>query len=92
MLVAYAPEGAIAALELLAPLAFACISFWPSRRGHWSGPLLAAPALLWALAFSWALAKNHGPGYMGWPLLIYIPLLWIFGIASVGLWLRRRHA
>ena len=90
-MVRYAPEGGVAAIELLAPLFLGIVSFWPSSRGHWSGPVLAAPALLYGLAFACAIAKNRGPGYMGWPLLIYTPLLWILAIASIGLWIRRRR-
>jgi hypothetical protein len=85
----WAPEGAVSALLLLAPIAFGVISLWPSGRGHWSGPLLASVTLLHGMAFSCALARD-GPGLAGCWVILYTLLLWVLGIGSVVRWNRRR--
>jgi hypothetical protein len=89
LIVEYAPEGATSAIFILAPLVLGIASFWPSARGHWSGPLLAVPSLLIGLAFTWALVRS-GAGYGGWPLMVYSPLQLILGIASIALWTSKR--
>jgi hypothetical protein len=85
----YAPEGVAALVFLLAPPALGVVSFWSSARGHWLGPALAAPALLFGLAFTWALLRG-GPGYGVWVAVVYGPLLLILAMASIVLWERRR--
>ena len=89
MAVAYAPEGWMGAMILLAPIVAGIASFWPCARGHWGGPLLALPAFLFALLFTVALFRN-GPGYGGWTIMIYCLLLWIVGVAPLLLWRKRR--
>ena len=57
MLIAqYAPEGAAAAVLLLAPPVLGVVSFWPSARGHWAGAVLAAPSLLFGFVFTAAVS------------------------------------
>ena len=85
----YAPEGAAAAVLLLAPPVLGVASFWPSARGHWSGAVLAAPSLRFGLAFTAAVLRD-GPGLAGWAALAYGPLLLILAVASFILWDRRR--
>jgi hypothetical protein len=87
ILVGYAPEGAVSAFLLLAPIALGIASLRPSARGHWSGPLLASPSLLYGMAFSCALARD-GPGYGGFWIIVYTILLWVLGFLSVGRWIR----
>jgi len=88
LMVEFAPEGAASVIFLLAPLALGMVSFWPSARAHWSGPVLALPSLLIGLAFSCALVRS-GPGYAGWPALIYAPVQLILAIGSIALWKHR---
>ena len=89
LLAGYAPEGAAATVFLLMPAALGVVSLWPSARGHWSGPVLAVPSLLFGLTFAYALFRA-GPGYGGWAALVYAPLLLIVALASIILWERRR--
>jgi hypothetical protein len=70
--------------------AITLLSFWPSFRGHWSGPLLALPAVLVGLlaAYSLLTAQRKDQLMPGlWPWAI-VPL--VLGAASVCLWLFRR--
>lgn len=85
----YEPEGVASAIILLMPIVVAIASFWPSARGHWSGPALALLPLLVGLAFVMALARD-GPGFAGWFGVFFFPLPLILGLASLELWIRRR--
>jgi len=87
----YAPEGAASVVVLLVPPALALVSFWPSARGHWSGPVLAVPALLFGVAFTHAVYRD-GPGSGGWAALVYGLLLLTLALASIVLRARRRGA
>jgi hypothetical protein len=68
----------------------ALISFWPSWRGHWAGPLLATPAVLVGARFAWWLANDSRKDEL-------LPGLWAYalgplgiGLASLFLWVIRR--
>jgi hypothetical protein len=87
--VSYEPEGAASAVLLLTPLVLALAGLWVSGRGHWTAPLLAAPALLLGLALVAALFRNAaGPGILG--ALVYAPLLLGPSIIAIVRWRRRR--
>jgi hypothetical protein len=89
LMVEFAPEGAASVIFLLAPLALGMVSFWPSARAHWSGPVPALLSLFIGLAFGWALVRS-GPGYAGWPALVYARLQLILAIGSITLWKHRK--
>jgi hypothetical protein len=85
-------DGALT-LILVVPIlgiALTLLSFWPSSRGHWSGPLLALPSILIGAFFSYSLVtdqdkENLIPGLWVWALA---PL--VVGSASACLWIVRR--
>jgi hypothetical protein len=82
-------EDVAGALFLLAPLVLGIASYWPSARGHWTGPLLAAPALLLGLAVAGAVVTATS-AWMLLPALPFFPMPLMLGIGSIALWLRRR--
>jgi hypothetical protein len=85
----WSPEGFVAVILLVTPLVVGVASFWPSARGHWSGPVLAAPALLFGVGFTRALFRGAAV-YGGWASVVYGPLLMVVAIISITLWQRRR--
>ena len=67
--------------------ALALVSFIPSSRGHWSGPVLATPAvgigLLMCGVLMFASAAVARAQFLAWVMVLGPPLL---GILSIGLW------
>lgn len=86
--------GGMAPLVFIVPFLFALAvaSFFPSARGHWSGPALAAPLGMAALAFI-LLQFGRDPGTFRettafvWVLLL-VPVALAAG--SLALWAVRR--
>ena len=78
----------LAPVVLVVPalLALAVASFVPSARGHWSGPVLAAPWALGTLAFIVA-QRSQDLSTFAWAMLLS-PLA--VTAASVALWAVRR--
>ena len=64
-------------------------SFWPARRGHWSGLVMALPCVLLGLAFAVAIMAE---GFrIIYPVLLLFPPVYLgLGIASILLWYTRR--
>lgn len=74
---------------LLAALGLGAVSFWPSARGHWSGPVLAFPSVFLGGALLVAVIREGGRVYAG---IILMTLLYLaFGIGSILLWRWRRR-
>ena len=67
--------------------AFALVSLWPSARGHWSGPVLALPAVVVGALASYVLLTDDTWYPAARPFAI-VPL--VAGIASMCLWYFRR--
>jgi len=67
--------------------ALAGVSFIPSHRGHWSGVVLAAPAVALGLLLFLAVAGGRGP----LPILLFTVMPAAVGFASIRLWARRRE-
>jgi hypothetical protein len=62
-------------------------SLIPSARAHWSGPLLALPALLCNLRLDRSIAAGQGvgdPTPLQW-LIFFAPM--ILSAASIGVWI-----
>jgi hypothetical protein len=80
----FAPIGDVAAWWLL--LVSAIASVLPALRGHWLGPLLAAPAILgiWFVDRSIAAGYGRGDPRTGQWLAFIAPF--IVGLLSIGVW------
>src|SRR5688572_8992516 len=80
----------MAPLVIVVPVLFALVvaSFVPSARGHWSGPVLAAPWALGTLALIVAQSSQSLDAF-AWGMLLS-PLAVSAG--SVALWAVRRGA
>ena len=70
----------------LALIALGGVSFIPSSRGHWSGVVLAAPAVGLGLLLLLAVVGGRGP----LPILLLTGLPAALGFASIRLWARKR--
>ncbi len=91
-LLAESLDGAFALMFGVPMVAFALtlFSFWPSARGHWSGPLLASPSIIIGCLFAHFLATAQRkdtlmPGLWQWAI---VPI--VVGMLSVCLWFVRR--
>ena len=67
--------------------ALAGLSFIPSSRGHWSGVLLAAPAVGLGLLLFLAAAGGRAP----LPTLLFSVMPAAVGFASIRLWAQKRE-
>src|SRR5262249_16870553 len=67
-------------------LAIAGLSFIGSARGHWSGPVLAAPAIGLGALLTLSIAMGRGPCAI--VVLSLLPA--VVGILAIGLWSERR--
>ena len=70
--------------------ALGLLSFWPAARGHWSGPVLAAPCLLIGLLLTGSILLDPDREMVLPALWIVYPAPLLVGIASVALWQKRR--
>jgi len=68
-------------------LLMALVSFIPSSRGHWSGPVLAAPLILLGAVFICMQADMDELPATTWSFLL-APVA--IGAASVVVWVARR--
>ena len=70
----------------IALIALAGVSFVGSARGHWSGPVIAAPAIGLGILLFFSVAMGRGPCAI--LLLALLPA--VVGILSIGLSTERR--
>jgi hypothetical protein len=77
----YAPEGWVAVGFLVAPIVLGIAALFVPPRAAWTARLLAAPALLMGIAFTWAVIRA-GPGYGGVVGLLYGPVLLGLGLLA----------
>jgi len=66
------------------------VSFFPSARGHWSGPLVAAPSFITGSLWIYTSRLNLTPAgwlFLGAPMILSVGL----SIVSFVLYIRRRR-
>ena len=85
----YAPEGLVSAGILVAPIILGVAALRVPSRFGWAAPVLAAPALLIGVAFTWALIRD-GAGYGGVVSLLYGPVLVMLGALAMLRWYMHR--
>src|SRR5262245_28507024 len=71
-------------------VAVVVVSFFASARGHWSGPILASPALLIGVLLTSLLFLDGRPDSIIPALWVLFPAPLFLGLASTILFFRRR--
>jgi len=79
----------IGGVGLLMAFGLGIVSYWPSARGHWSGPILALPSVLIGLAIAAAIIREGGRVLLP-AILVICPVYLALGIFSILLWKWRR--
>ena len=75
------------------PLLFASlvlVSFFPSARGHWSGPLLAAPAFIAGILLIFVMFADGHPESLMPVVWLLFPMPLILSVSSFILYKRRK--